>query len=76
MKTHQLDPPYPGQKITLFKELVEKEPENTLFLPLVAEVPTLTAVRVKGFLSGVLSMAFEFTEALSKDKFTEDHLLY
>ena len=76
VKLHEIDHPYAGQKISLFKELAEKEPENTLFLPLVSEIPTLTAVRCKSFLSGVLTMALEFTEALAKGKFTEDHLLY
>ena len=69
-------PSFTGEKITLFKDLAESQPENTVFIPLLAEMPTLTAVRVKGFLSGVLSMAFEFVDHFSGDAFTEDNLLY
>ena len=69
-------PSFTGEKITLFKDLAESQPQNTVFLPLASEMPTITSVRVKGFLSGVLSMAFEFVDHFSGEAFTEDNLLY
>ena len=60
-----LEQTYTGEKLKLFKELAEREPENTVFLPLYSEMPTVTIVRIKGFLSGILSTVFEFTQSLN-----------
>ena len=43
--------------------------------PLHSETPTVTIVRVKTFLSGILSTVFQFTESLNNDRFYEDNLL-
>ena len=39
-------------------------------------MPTVTVVRIKGILSGILNTVFEFTESLVSGDFTEDNLLY
>ena len=68
---------YTGKKVTIFNEMVESQPENALLLPLKSEMPTVTVVRIKGILSGILSTVFEFTESiLLAGYFTEDNLLY
>ena len=57
--------------------MVEKQPENALLFPLKSEMPTVTVVRIKGILSGILSTVFEFTESiLLAGYFSEDNLLY
>lgn len=60
---------YQGQKLTLFKDLVESQPDNALLFPLKSEMPTVTVVRIKGFLSGILNTVFEFTESLVQTSF-------
>jgi len=67
---------YTGEKVSLFRDLVETKPENALLFPLKSEMPTVTVVRIKGILSGILNTVFEFTESLVAGKFTEDNLLY
>ena len=48
-----------------------------MLFPLKSEMPTVTVVRIKGILSGILSTVFEFTESiLLAGYFTEDNLLY
>lgn len=54
----------------------EAKPRNSLFFPLRSEMPTVTTVRIKGFLGGVLSTVFEFTENLVSSVFTEDNVLH
>jgi len=56
--------------------LAESEPENTLFLPFQSEAPTVTIVRIKGFMSGILNTVLELTEGLGGSRFIEDNLLY
>ena len=75
-QTLELEPTYTGEKVSLFKEMVEREPENTVFLPMISETPTVTVVRIKTFLSGILSTIFDFAEVFGQGKFTEDNLLY
>lgn len=55
---------YTGQKITIFNELARTKPQNTLMFPLRSEMPTVTTVRIKAFLSGIITTVFEFTENL------------
>lgn len=47
-----------------------------MLFPLKSEMPTVTVVRIKGILSGILNTVFEFTESLVTGDFTEDNLLY
>ena len=56
--------------------MVETQPNNALLFPLKSEMPTVTVVRIKGILSGILNTVFEFTESLVAGNFTEDNLLY
>ena len=67
---------YAGKKVSLFRDMVETQPNNALLFPLKSEMPTVTVVRIKGILSGILNTVFEFTESLSAGKFNEDNLLY
>ena len=67
---------YQGKKVSLFNELVDSKPNNAVLFPLKSEMPTVTVVRIKGILSGILNTVFEFTESLVAGKFTEDNLLY
>lgn len=43
--------------------------------PLRSEMPTVTTVRIKGFLSGIITTVFEFTENIIQGVFTEDNIL-
>ena len=78
-KLPHLDPDasyaYAGKKVDLFKRLVEEQPYNTFLAPLRSEMPTITVVRIKTFLSGVLGSVIDFTEALSQGSFKEDNIL-
>ena len=39
-------------------------------------MPTLTVVRIKGILSGILNTVFEFTESIMARTFVEDNVLH
>ena len=66
---------YKGKKLDLFRDTVENEPEYSVLLPQKSEMPTITAVRIKTFLSGCISTVFDATEALTRGAFQEDNLL-
>lgn len=66
---------FSGKKLTLFKRLVEEQPLNAFLQPLSSEMPTMTVVRIKTYLSGVLGSVIDFTEALVQGAFTEDNIL-
>lgn len=68
--------PYEGTKISCFHELSVMEPMNTIFLPLVSEMPTVTAVRVKSLLTGALNSYFEIKDNFDSGLVQEDNLLY
>ena len=78
-KQPNLDPNAPyaftGNKVSLFKNLVESQPENTFLVPLRSEMPTITVVRIKTFLSGVTGSVIDFYEALDHGDFKEDNFL-
>lgn len=67
---------YRGDKITLFKELKEQYPHNTVLLPMESAVPTVTSVRIKSVLNGGLSTFFETSEEFTSNEVTEDNILY
>ena len=46
----------------MFNDLQKNEPENTILLPLATEMPTVTAVRVKGIMTGALNAYIEIAE--------------
>ena len=78
-KQPYLDPGAPyafeGKKVSLFRRLVESEPENAFLVPLRSEMPTITVVRIKTFLSGVTGSVVDFSEALVHGDFKEDNIL-
>jgi hypothetical protein len=66
-----------GTRISVFKEFAEKEPHNTIFLPVNSEEPTLTNVRVKNFLIGTISNVFGMTDEFAMtSNVIEDNFLY
>ena len=48
---------------------------NSFLVPLRSEMPTITVVRIKTFLSGVLGSVQDFLEALKQGEFLEDTIL-
>jgi hypothetical protein len=67
---------YRGKKLTLFKELRDKQPQNTLLLPMESSQPTVTSVRIKSVLNGGLSTFFETTDEFVSTEVVEDNILY
>ena len=61
------DGAYKGKKISIFQELKASEPENTVLMPLRAEMPTVTTVRVKSIMTGSISSFFETKEEFSNE---------
>ena len=55
---------FDGKRLTIFKRLVEEQPLNCFLAPLSSEMPTMTVVRIKTYMSGVLGSVIDFTEAL------------
>ena len=52
---------YRGKQFQLFKELRENQPENSYLFAAQSEMPTLTTVRSRSFISGSLNNVFEMT---------------
>jgi len=67
---------FKGQRIQVFKELMEREPKNTVLLPMASEMPTITTVRIKSVLSGTLSQFIDTGEQFAEEEVTEDNVLY
>jgi phosphatidylinositol glycan class O len=70
------DSVYKGKKIELFQKLIKNEPENSILLPMEAEMPTVTTVRIKAIMTGALSSFFETKEDFAHDEVPEDSVLY
>jgi len=58
-RAHYKDSNYDYPKITIFQELSDNEPFNTIFAPMTAESPTATTIRVKGIMTGAFSSLIE-----------------
>ena len=67
---------YKGKKLKLFKELKDKEPNNTIFLPMRSETPTVTSVRVKTCLSGALTTFFDTSDEFMASTVKDDNILW
>jgi hypothetical protein len=67
---------YQGYQMELLNSLVERESENALLLPMEAELPTVTTVRIKAIMTGALSSFFETKEDFAKDIIPEDNVLH
>ena len=67
---------YKGKKLTYFKELKEKQPDNVILQPLASESPTVTVVRIKGMLSGGLTTFFDTSEEFFSGEVQEDNILW
>lgn len=70
------DSVYKGKKIELFQKMIENEPENAILLPMEAEMPTVTTVRIKAIMTGALSSFFETKEDFAHDEVPEDSILW
>ena len=67
---------YHGKKISIFKELMEKEPENCFHLPAKTALPTKTTIKMKVSLSGSMHNVFEFNEHWGQlDNLAEDNII-
>ena len=53
-----------------------EEPYNAILLPMEADMPTVTTVRIKALMTGALSSFFETKEDFSKDIIPEDNVLH
>jgi predicted AlkP superfamily pyrophosphatase or phosphodiesterase len=62
--------------MTLFKDLQEAHPSQTVLLPMQSAVPTVTSVRIKSVLGGGLSTFFESTNEFVSTEVLEDNILY
>ena len=54
----------------------ENEANNTILLPLLSEMPTVTNTRVKGLLSGALTTFFDVSDEFVTEGVKEDNLLW
>ena len=72
----EADHAYKGKKLTLFKEVKEREANNTILLPLMSEMPTVTNTRVKGLLSGTLTTFFDVSDEFTSGAAKEDNVLW
>lgn len=51
-------------------------PENAVLLPMEAELPTVTTVRLKAIMTGALSSFYETKEDFASELVGEDNVLY
>ena len=67
---------YKGQKIETLNNLLIDEPFNTILLPMEADQPTVTTVRVRTILTGAMSSMIELKEDFANDLVEEDNIPY
>lgn len=67
---------YKGRKMDVFSNLMEEQPENAILLPMEAEMPTVTTVRVKSIMTGSMSSVIETGEFFMHESVPEDNILY
>ena len=67
---------YKGQKMDIFNNLMEDQPENALLLPMESEMPTVTTVRIKAIMTGAMSSVLETREEFAHDEIPEDSIIY
>jgi len=67
---------YQGHKMQIFNNLVIDEPEHAVLLPMEAELPTVTTVRIKAIMTGALSSFFETKEDFANERIVEDSVLH
>ena len=60
----------------VFNNLVIDEPENAILLPMSAELPTVTTVRIKAIMTGALASFFETKEDFANERMLEDSVLH
>ena len=70
------DSSYEGKKVTIFNDLLLSEPENTILLPMRAELPTVTRVRAMGLMTGALNAYIDITNNFGTDLVEEDNVIY
>lgn len=58
---------YKGRKMDVFANLMDEQPENAILLPMEAEMPTVTTVRVKSIMTGAMSSVIETAESFMFD---------
>ena len=51
----------------VFANLMDEQPENAILLPMEAEMPTVTTVRVKSIMTGAMSSVIETAESFMFD---------
>ena len=67
---------YTGKKMKLFRELKEKEPDNTVLLPMWSATPTMTILRTKTALSGALTTFFDTSDEFMPSAVKDDNVLW
>ena len=67
---------YKGKKLQLFQDLMIRESENSVLMPLESEQPTVTTVKIKTIMTGGMSTFFETKEDFAKNLIKEDNVLY
>lgn len=63
---------YKGQQIEIFKSMREKYPLNTFLMPSSSEMPTLTTMRVKSFMTGSVNSVYEMNADLVQPEIIQD----
>lgn len=67
---------YQGKKLKLLNKLAIEQPKNAILMPMEAELPTVTTVRIKAIMTGALSSFFESKDEYAGDKIPEDNVLH
>ncbi|TNV84606.1 hypothetical protein FGO68_gene1923 [Halteria grandinella] len=67
---------YTRRRIQLFNDLLKEQPENTILAPMKVEMPTVTAIRIQGTMTGALNSYIEIKDNFGSQTIEEDSLLY
>jgi len=50
---------YSGKRMKILNKLASEQPENAILVPMEADLPTVTTIRIKSIMTGALSSFFE-----------------
>lgn len=67
---------YQYRQVQLFNDLLRREPDNTILVPMQSEMPTTTVLRAQGSQTGALNAYIDMKDNFESKEVTEDSTLY
>ncbi|TNV84491.1 hypothetical protein FGO68_gene11512 [Halteria grandinella] len=67
---------YTHRRLQLFNNLLREQPHNTILIPMLVQMPTVTMIRIQGTMTGALNSYIEIKDNFQSKLIEEDSILY